>query len=88
MDVHERAWRICRRVARDVAGIAPRGIEAYDGVSRAVVRADADFLLALEAWAGNPRSAIARGRLRRARADVLGAWRLAAERFEAREARR
>lgn len=82
-DVYADSWLLLRALARDVARAAPPGLDNWKGLGEIVSSADGGFLLALERWAADPMSHVARAGVRKARADVLGAWRVAARHFEA-----
>jgi hypothetical protein len=75
MTVHERATEICRRLATDVASIAPPGLGSWDRTWDIVADADTDFMIALTAWEADPTSEETKQQLRAAYARALDAWR-------------
>lgn len=83
----ERGTNLCRRLAEDVALIAPQGIGSWDRAWDIVGPADAAFMAALSGWEADPSP----GTLERTRAAyqaVLQAWRVATAAWERQEAQR
>ena len=82
-----RGTSLCRRLAAEVASIAPPSLGAWDPVWEIVSEADASFIIALSAWEVAPTEE-ALERVRSAYEAVLGAWRYAGAQFLARGAER
>ena len=77
----EAARKLCERLARDVAAIAPVGIGYWDQAWDIVARADAEFVAELSAWEATG-SESARTKVRAAYHAVLDAWREAVRQYE------
>ncbi len=78
----ERGTALCRRLAADVASIAPPGLGAWAPAWGIVAEADVAFMVVLTAWEAEP-SEPARLRVRDAYHRVLERWREAATRYGA-----
>jgi hypothetical protein len=76
----EQGTELCRRLAADVAKVAPPGLGAWAPAWDAVASADAAFMVALTAWECDP-SERTRLRLRDAYRTVLAAWKRAAAEY-------
>ena len=88
MTIAERATEICRRLCRDVASIAPKGIGHWSRAWEIVSEADADFMASLTAWESDPKNETAKQRVRAAYTAVLEAWKQAAAEYDRQEAER
>lgn len=76
----ERANRLCRRLAGDVAAIAPAGLGTWDRAWEIVDPPSAELLAALTAWeATGDEEAVAA--VKAAYDAVLAAWREAARQY-------
>lgn len=82
MTVRERGTEICRRLARDVESIVPKGIGRWPRAWEIVAEADADFMAALTAWEADPGNEAAKQRVREAYRAVVDAWRQAVAEYE------
>lgn len=80
----ERGTSLCRRLAADVAKLAPEGIGRWDTAWEMVAGADATFMAALSGWEADPSEA-ALDRVRNAYGAVIDAWREAAHEYRARQ---
>jgi len=83
----ERGTELCRRLAADVASIAPPGLGAWERTWEMVAPVDAEFMMRLTAWEAAP-SEPARLRVRDAYRAVLEAWRSAAATYQRERSRR
>ena len=72
--------RLCRRLAKDVAHLAPEGIGRWDRAWDIVGPSDAEFMLALAKWEETG-SEDDKPALRAAYFAVLDAWRQAAAEY-------
>lgn len=88
MTIEERAREICRRLTRDVADVAPKGIGRWDRAWEIVDGPSASFMLALSTWEADPTSEAAKQAVRDNYRAVVEAWRRAAEEFTREEAGR
>ena len=76
-----RGTELCRRLAQDVAEIAPPSVGAWSRTWDLVAQADADFMASLTGWEADPTPATL-DRTSSAYRAVLDAWRQAARQFE------
>ena len=80
-ELHDRGTRICERLSREVAEVAPDDIGGWERVWDIVAAPDASFMVALDAWEAEPTGDTKVG-LKAAYKAVLDAWRRAATEFE------
>jgi hypothetical protein len=73
-DRRERGTLLCRRLAEDVAKLAPEGIGAWTRTWEIVADADSSFMVALTSWEATGDDSM-RPALRAAYARALDAWR-------------
>jgi len=83
----ERGLDLCRKLAEEVARIAPRGLDRWDRTLEIVGPPSADYLVALTAWEAEPGPDRVQD-VREAWHALLDAWRRAAALYRERGAHR